>query len=574
MTEGIKTLIYLGVALAVGAVAFFSRPRIEEFVIEKEVNKPLFPSFADPAKADSLQIVRYDEALGTIQEFRVARDKATGAWTIPSRSGYPADAETRMRDAALLLVDQLILGVASEVPSDHRLYGVIEPDKAKLKVGDEGVGLLVRFEDKKGDPLARVVIGKKAEGTDPQWFVRIPGQDPVYVAKIDPEKLSTKFEDWIEKDLLKLNAWDVENVAIKNYTVSLQPPDGLLISNKFDLASDFKDNEWKLKELKKYNAGEATVVPLSDQEELNKEKLNELKTAVDDLQIVDVRRKPKGLGADLKAGADFSKGDESVTDLFKRGFYVGRTPGGQVELLSANGEVHVGMKEGVEYILRFGESAGTNEASKEEGENRFLFVTARVDTSKFPQPQLEALPELPAKKEAAPAADAKEAPKPAEKPAATSTDSAKPTAADESSTAAADAAAKPEAKEAAPAATAPAEKPAAGEKPAPDAGAKKTDVEAEEAKIAQERERINKENQRKIDERNEKVKKATEKVAELNTRFADWYYVVSDKQFKKIQLDLTDLIKKKETPATDAAKDEGEGIDSFHKLQQEGLKKE
>jgi hypothetical protein len=422
------------------------------------------------------------------------------------------------------------------------------------------------------------------EGTDSQRFVRIPGQDLVYVVKIDPDKLSTKFEDWIEKDLLKLSAWDVENAVIKNYTVSIEQPNPLqpprlAMTNKFDFAADFKDSEWKLNELKKYNQlGEATAATLSDQEELNKEKLNELKTAVDDLQIVDVRRKPKGLGADLKAGKDFSRDDADVLDLAKRGFYVGETRSGAVELYSANGEVRVGMKEGVEYVLRFGESAGKSEAAKDEGEDRFLFVTARVDTSKFPQPQLEALPELPANKQAAGKPEAKEAPQPAEKPAAdTSSTSTKPTAAEQSSTAAGDAAAKADSKPAAPAAPAPAEKAPAGDKPAPsaaDAGAKKPDVEAEEAKIAQERERINKENQRKIDERNEKVKKATEKVAELNTRFADWYYVVSDKQFKKIQLDLGDLIKKKETTGTDAAKDEGDGVDAFRKLEKEGLKKE
>ena len=31
-----------------------------------------------------------------------------------------------------------------------------------------------------------------------------PKKDVVYTVKIDPEKLSTKFQDWIEKDLLKI----------------------------------------------------------------------------------------------------------------------------------------------------------------------------------------------------------------------------------------------------------------------------------------------------------------------------------------------------------------------------------
>ena len=342
MTEGIKTLIYLGVALLVALVAILSRPRIEEFKVSEQEGKVLFAKFDDPAKADRMAIVKYDETLGTLDEFSVARDKASGAWTLPSHGGYPADAETRVRDAALLLVDLQILGIASTVSGDHRLFGVIEPDKDKLKVGDEGVGQLVRFEDAKGQDLASLIIGKKVKGADDQRFVREPKKDVVYTVKIDPEKLSTKFQDWIEKDLFKnLKSWDVENVALKNYTVSLQPPNRVLIDKKFDLAADFKDSEWKLRELKKYSKGEGAVVALSDQEELNKDKLNDLKTAVDELEIADVRRKPKGLGADLKAGEGYAKDDEGVIDLAKHGFYMVPTAGSEneIELLSANGEV-------------------------------------------------------------------------------------------------------------------------------------------------------------------------------------------------------------------------------------------
>jgi hypothetical protein len=596
MTEGIKTLIYLGVALLVALVAFMSRPRIDKFEVSELENKALFEKFDDPAKADRMEIVRYDEALGTLDEFRVARDKASGAWTLPSHGGYPADAETRVRDAALLLVDLQVLGIASTVSGDHRLFGVIEPDKDKLKVGDEGVGLLVRFEDGKGQSLASLIIGKKVKGADDQRFVREPKKDVVYTVRIDPDKLSTKFQDWIEKDLLKdLKGWDVENVALKNYTVSLQPPNRVLIDKKFDLAADFKDSEWKLRELTKYSQGEGAVAALSDQEELNKDKLNDLKTAVDELEIADVRRKPKGLGADLKAGAGYAKDDEGVVDLAKHGFYMVPTASNEVELLSANGEVSVATKDGVEYVLRFGETEEGGEEAAGEGQNRYLFVTTRVDMAKFPQPELQPLPELPtgakpgAAKDAKPETKAETTPeakpetkpeatpeaKPEAKPAETSSETAKPTASDDPP---AKEAAKPDAEvksEAKPESEA---KPAADAKPAakPDeaTGAKteaKTDTEAQESEIERERERINKDNQRKIDERNDKIKKAKETVAKENTRFADWYYLVSDKTFKKIQLSLDDVVKKKESKDGEPV---GDGVDAFRKLQSEGLKKE
>jgi hypothetical protein len=568
MTEAIKTIVFAGVALVIAGAAFFSRPKIEEYKPDEEVGKVMFEKFDDPAKAHSLEIVRYDEALGTIDDFKVAREKSSGAWTIPSHAGYPADAENRMRDAALLLVDLQILGVASEVAGDHALFGVVEPDKERLKVGDEGVGLLVSFEDNKGQDLASLIVGKKVKGQEDQRFVRVAGQDVVYTVKIDPEKLSTKFEEWIEKDLLKLNSWDVENVVIKNYTVTPQSLTTVSLDKKFDLSAKYESAEWKLEELKKYRNGQATTVALAENEELNGDKLNDLKNAVDDLEIVDVRRKPKGLGADLKAGKGFAQDEEGIRDLNVRGFYVVSTPSGQFDTLSENGEVYVGMKEGVEYVLRFGKTLAGSGDESEEGENRYLFVTARVDMAKFPRPEREPLPERPAKKAKSgeDAEDGKQDPAPAEPKAAETSDEngdPKKKEADAGQSAgetAADAGESSESEEGE----------AKADKDQP------TDKEAAEAEYEKEVERIEKDYQRKVDERNEKIDKAREKVAELNTRFADWYYVVSDSQFKKIQLGLDDVIKKKESDTSEDKKDEGEGedIEDFRTLQEEGLKKD
>ena len=62
-------------------------------------------------------------------------------------------------------------------------------------------------------------------------------------------------------------------------------------------------------------------------------------------------------------------------------------------------------------------------------------------------------------------------------------------------------------------------------------------------------------------------KKAEVRVAELNARFADWYYVVSEDVYKKIHLVRSDIVKESAT-----AKEEGFGIDAFRKLEEEGLK--
>ena len=65
-------------------------------------------------------------------------------------------------------------------------------------------------------------------------------------------------------------------------------------------------------------------------------------------------------------------------------------------MLSVNGEVLVGMKDGVEYVLRFGNVARTQAETDGEGLNRYLFVLARLNEEKIAKPELEELPALPA----------------------------------------------------------------------------------------------------------------------------------------------------------------------------------
>ena len=86
-------------------------------------------------------------------------------------------------------------------------------------------------------------------------------------------------------------------------------------------------------------------------------------------------------------------------------------------------------------------------------------------------------------------------------------------------------------------------------------GVPEDDAEQEQSEADKERE----EQQKKRDE-------AETKVRELNARFANWYYVISEDVYRKIHLGREDIIKAKE-----GTKDECSGVDSFRKLQEEGL---
>ena len=73
------------------------------------------------------------------------------------------------------------------------------------------------MKDINDEPLVDLVIGKAVKDAEDQRYVREPNRDVVYVIEIDPSKLSTRFEDWIEDDLLKLNPMDIQEIKVNDY---------------------------------------------------------------------------------------------------------------------------------------------------------------------------------------------------------------------------------------------------------------------------------------------------------------------------------------------------------------------
>ncbi len=76
---------------------------------------------------------------------------------------------------------------------------------------------------------------------------------------------------------------------------------------------------------------------------------------------------------------------------------------------------------------------------------------------------------------------------------------------------------------------------------------------AEYERVLAERKRIETENKRKLDEYNALVAKGQQEVKDLNLRFGDWYFVVSNDTFKKVRLGKDDVVKKKEAKSEPAA---------------------
>ena len=537
-----KTLIFVGIAVVLSLITWSTGgPKIGEVSIKDMIGKFLFADFKDALEAVSLEIVKYDDDTGATSTFKVAQ--VNGLWCIPSHSEYPADAKDRMADVASGLMDLKVLEIPAGTGGDaarddiqalHEEFGVIDPTSSDLG-GAEGVGTRVIMKNQSDKDLLSLIIGKEVPDRTDLRYVRRAGQDPVYTVGLDTGKLTTKFEDWIEKDLLKLSYWDIKQVEIEDYSVDIlarRQVDRGQMTLAYD---DSADDKWSLAVDKVFQKEGWVEKGLGENEEVDKTKLDSMRSAVGDLKIVDVAKKPEGLSADLKGG-DIKADSQTRQSLMDRGFYLvpvqdPSDPSKRYyDLLSNEGQTSILLKNGVRYVLRFGQIAGTptsdeDDEEKEEkpaqgeeaeedkdesstpGANRYLFVMVQFDAGPIEKPELEELPELP-KETDAEKADA-EKPK-GEKPEGEKTEG---------------------------------EKPEGDEAKADDAEAA---AAAEKAEIEKERGRIEKENQRKQEEYDGKITKGKEKVDELNARFADWYYVISNEVFDKIHLGRDDVVKEKE----------------------------
>ena len=294
-------------------------------------------------------------------------------------------------------------------------------------------------------------------------------------------------------------------------------------------------------------AATISTFKMADDEELNAKKLDELKTALDDLKIVDVAKKPAGLSAELKAGGDFLNNAEARQDLRSRGFAAipARNGGEGQEIISNEGEVLCTLTDGVEYILRFGDLRMTaGDAGKEAAKDaaaekakaksggkdvqRYMFALARFNEDAVKKPELAELPALPeGVDEKAAEGESDKDKKPEEK--------ADDKSAKAGETAAADGA---KSDEKAPRMRRLSKRSLPTEKA--------SDEKSEEVKkIIAERKRIEAENQHKLDEYQAKLEKGRQVVKDLNLRFGDWYFVVSNDVFQKIRLGREDVIQKK-----------------------------
>ena len=527
MNENKKTITFLVAAIVAVAIATFTSPTKRDPSAKPNLmGQALFESF-DPRAVTGIEIVEVDEE--DIQTKSIEVTQTDKGWFIrrPGKADYPANADNQLKDVASILFDLRIIDQAGEGAGEHSKLGVLDPSKADPT--QSGIGRLIHLKNSSGSNLASLIIGEEVEGLPSTYFVRKPEQNAVFRVEVrNARDVSSKFVDWVEQDFLDLDKFKIRQVTLDNYDVNLAQGQINRSNNPYVL--NFADSKWSL-------SGSA----LKDSEELNKEALDAMKDALDDLEIIDVERKPEILVKNLEQGREFfnnlrdANNQAVVQSLQQKGFYTiaAKDASGQTvpKVVSNKGEVLVGMESGVEYVLRFGEIyRGPEEDENASGDSRYIYAFARVNESLLSPPELEPLPSAGGAK--GPEGEKGPVAKPGTPPNFTP-----PTAPPSITPPPPPTGATAKTSQKSPEVT---ENNSSSTKDAQQAK-KKAEQDAEVA-------RIKASNARKQGEYDAKVAKARQKVSELNQNLAGWYYVISNDVYEKIRLDRPSFVKSKENP--------------------------
>ncbi len=362
MNETTKTLYFVLAAVVLAAAAGVVDPsRLTPDVFD-DMGELFFTDFTDPQAPRTIEVMDYDEATATATPLKVEfRDNK---WVIPSHYDYPADAEERLAKTAAALIELRKDRVVSDSAQDHAQYSVIDPlddDATSLA----GRGKRVTLRDGDSIVLADFIVGQEVEGKRSYRYLRVPGQKRTYEVKTEAE-ISALFQDWIETDLLKVSPFDLRRIQINRYTINERLR---RIENRQQLTLTQADSKWR------YAGREPNSTTMSD-----------LTSALDNLRIVDVQPKPKGLSEDLKAREGIQPTMENFRSLQGKGFFPNPYTG---QILSNEGEILVESKDGLQYVLRFGEiapgGAGPQKAESAESskvEARYVMVSVEYSEAR------------------------------------------------------------------------------------------------------------------------------------------------------------------------------------------------
>ncbi len=384
MNDSKKTIGFVAVAALMAATAvgshFMNRPtNSADFEL---VGQPFFAEFDSASQAQSLEVAALDPDSGRLKRFSV--ENKDGLWRIPSHSDYPAEAAARLATTATSVMGINRDSLAGRMANEHERLGVIDPLGEDIE-DPETAGKRITMKDSAGEVVVDYIIGKEAgdvvlsvtdqpfgnNENEKYYFVRRPDEQQTYKVKLSID-LSTKFSDWIDPDLLRIQRSDITKISIDNYKLEEDRSNPLarnkalfkVQGDKVELTRTTSTDTWGLADLN------------SATEELETGPINSMLGVVDELKIAGVRPKLKYKGhllltPDLKLNQrpefkanpnEFGREISRLQgQLEQKGFSLAGSAQ-KMALVSTNGDMHVGTSKGVVYTMHIGKAVeGTDD---------------------------------------------------------------------------------------------------------------------------------------------------------------------------------------------------------------------
>lgn len=413
-----KTVVFalvacLCVAAAVAA-GWLNQPPV---VSDDDTGQTFYPGFDDPFRVAALEIVRFDLEANLPVVFRVSRNDQ-GDWVIPTKDNYPVlDASPLAAVANALIGRRKLSYVRGDDAAEHATYGVLDPETARPGPQDQdpeqSIGAKVTLYDAGGHVLAAFVIGKEVPdqpeigSPDVLRYVRDPLTDRVYTTRLDDSALTTRFGDWVDPSLVRLQPRDVRRIVVDDHSVDIRPNETL----EFKLPDRTEQRPlYQLKPGKTFEvrhdsrlAGAAAFDVPGAVQALSAEqaaRLGEVLGALSDLKFIDVAPIRAKVGSALIRREPLALDQEGTLDLIDHGYFTVS----QAEPYAKEGVMRIELTGGVEVVLRFGNAAlvdrrnlggedggGGRADATETG--RYLLFSARFDRSAIPEPKLKPEPD-------------------------------------------------------------------------------------------------------------------------------------------------------------------------------------
>ncbi len=383
MNGAFRTTAFMGLlaaAMVFGAIYYY--PKAAEIIVDAKVNQNLFETY-ETNDVRTISIMQYSDESNRIEQFRLRRKGER--WVIPNAGDFPATRIARIGEVAKSLLDRTVLSLATEDEQGHVDYGVVDPSESGNS-SRSSLGMRVDLLDRNKGDIANLIIGKPVPGASdgvPRHYVRIPGQPAVYELEIPKNIFKTRFEDWIDPNLMELPPPTSTEVSISQINVDqyrLDPKNIADCKQQPISRTVFEIDKANVKKpvFEAFLEGEFSEQKLSPAQE--SEAASTLRS-LGNIRYIDVVGKPKAAAKILRSPSGISDA-ASFKPLEQFGFRISNE--GAIE--ASNGEVSVTTTDGVRVRMLIGSLAQRAADSENLDLHFHAMLVASLEDSSFETP--------------------------------------------------------------------------------------------------------------------------------------------------------------------------------------------